>query len=199
MRAGFEGRDRVGDWFYLAAEFAEFLRYQSRVITMSYFYFDETIQERGQFIIGAFVCSVNDISAEVFSALEKVGLRPKVDEFKSGVRMDRNPEQQNLRAHLSKLLQSTKIGVVVLPLTQRSLLGNEAIFALEKLLVANQMDQGVNEVFLDQGITIKLDIFDCLVFHRSALTNPQREIIKTYCKTNKKPLVFCIFFIYFAI
>lgn len=43
---------------------------------------------------------------------------------------------------------------------------------------------------LDEEITIKLDIFDCLVFHRSALTNTQREIIKTYCKTNKKSLVF---------
>lgn len=45
---------------------------------MGHFYFDETIQERGGFIIGAFVYSPNDVTPEVFSAIEQVGMRPRI-------------------------------------------------------------------------------------------------------------------------
>lgn len=46
------------------------------------------------------------------------------------------------------------------------------------------------KVDLDKEITNKLESFSCLIFHRSAVTIFQREIIKTYCTKNKIPLVF---------
>lgn len=61
---------------------------------------------------------------------------------------------------------------------------------IENIQIITETDLSNLKIDLDQAITSRLDIFDCLVFHRSALTNTQREIIKTYCKTNKKPLVF---------
>jgi hypothetical protein len=50
---------------------------------VGHFYFDETIQERGGFIIGAFVYAPSDGTPKVYSAIEQVGMRPGVDEFMS--------------------------------------------------------------------------------------------------------------------
>lgn len=86
---------------------------------MGHFYFDETIQERGGFIIGAFVYSPYDVTPAVYSAIQQVGMRPGVDEFKSGARMDRNLKQAELRDRLMDLLSSTRVGLVVVPTTQR--------------------------------------------------------------------------------
>ncbi|WP_150123965.1 hypothetical protein [Methyloversatilis sp. RAC08] len=104
---------------------------------MGHFYFDETIQERGGFIIGAFVYSTNDVTPEVYSAIEKVGLRPGVDEFKSGTRMDRSPKQAELRSRLMEILSNTRVGIVVVPTTERALLGHHALLGLRKILSAN--------------------------------------------------------------
>lgn len=121
---------------------------------MGHFYFDETIQERGGFIIGAFVYSPNDVTPEVYSAIEHVGLRPGVDEFKSGTRMDRNPKQAVLRKRLIEILAHTRVGLVVVPATERALLGHHAILGLQKILSANDLAQQRHSVFLDQGITV---------------------------------------------
>lgn len=64
------------------------------------------------------------------------------------------------------------------------------IKSIENIRIITETDLSDLKINLDQGITTKLDKFDCVIFHRSALTNTQREIIKTYCKTNKKALVF---------
>lgn len=121
---------------------------------MGHFYFDETIQERGGFIIGAFVYSPNDVTPEVYSAIEQVGLRPGVDEFKSGTRMDRNPKQAELRSRLVEISSNTRVGVVVVPVTERTLLGHHALLGLRKILSANGLAQKPHSVFLDQGITV---------------------------------------------
>lgn len=36
----------------------------------------------------------------------------------------------------------------------------------------------------------QLDIYDCLMLHRSAFDNESRQMLKTYCEKNNKPLVF---------
>ena len=122
---------------------------------MGHFYFDETIQQRGGFIIGAFVYSPNDVTPEVYSAIEQVGLRPGVDEFKSGTRMDRNPKQAELRSRLMEKLLNTRVGIVVVPATERALLGHHALLGLRKILSANGLAQKPHSVFLDQGITVE--------------------------------------------
>jgi hypothetical protein len=121
---------------------------------VGHFYFDETIQERGGFIIGAFVYSPNDVTPAVYSAIEQVGLRPGVDEFKSGARMDRNPKQAELRGRLIEILGKIRVGLVVVPATERSLLGHHALLGLRKILSANGLAQKPHSVFLDQGIIV---------------------------------------------
>jgi hypothetical protein len=54
---------------------------------MGYFYFDESIHPREGFILGSFVGSPCDESAQVERALAETGFQPGVDEFKSGSRM----------------------------------------------------------------------------------------------------------------
>jgi len=127
----------------------------SRWREMGNFYFDETIQERGGFIIGAFVYSPYDVTPAVYSAIQQVGMRPGVDEFKSGARMDRNLKQAELRDRLMNLLSSTRVGLVVVPTTQRSFLGHHALLGLRKILSANDLAHKPHSVFLDQGITVK--------------------------------------------
>jgi len=121
---------------------------------VGYFYFDETIQERGGFIIGAFVYAPDDKTPDVYSAISHVGLRPGFDEFKSGSRMDRNPHQAKLRGELSNILMNTSVGVIVLPVSERALLGREAIIGLQKILHANGLDQQPHRIFFDEGITV---------------------------------------------
>ncbi|MDP2367429.1 hypothetical protein [Rhodoferax sp.] len=120
---------------------------------MGYFYFDETIQDRGGFIIGALVYSKNDVTPAVHSSIEQLGMRPGVDEFKSGARMDRNPEQAKLRRSLMEILSKTRVGIVVVPIAARASLGLHALLGLKKILSANNLARESHQLFLDQGIT----------------------------------------------
>ena len=65
---------------------------------MGFFYFDESIQQRAEFIVGAFVYSETDLTPAVFKAISGAGLEPRVDEFKSGMQMDSRPDQVKARA-----------------------------------------------------------------------------------------------------
>jgi len=121
---------------------------------MGNFYFDETIQAKAGFIIGAFIYSDSDLSPKVFSALEKSRLIPGIDEFKSGAHMASDPHQALLRDHLSALLISVQVGVVVIPADDRPKLGAEALFGLEKILKANSLEKQHHKVFFDEGISV---------------------------------------------
>ena len=79
---------------------------------MGFFYFDESIQQRAGFMIGAFVYSDTDLTTAVFEGIAAARLRPGVDEFKSGMRMDGRPEHAAARESLRELLQRTRVGLV---------------------------------------------------------------------------------------
>lgn len=99
---------------------------------MGYFYFDESIHQRGGFIVGAFVFSEVDLSLDIASTLNSLGFIPGRDEFKNSASMQNNPRSQELRNRLKRLLQSTKVGLVVVPSERRDLLGHEALIGLKK-------------------------------------------------------------------
>ncbi len=129
---------------------------------MGFFYFDESVQEKGGFIIGAFVYSRTDLTPAVFGALAEAGLRPGQDEFKSGARMAAHPEQARTRGSLRGLLQTVRIGVVIVPASDRPRVGTEAIAGLAKILQANSLTDVPHKVFFDDGIVVdgaSLDTF----------------------------------------
>ena len=43
---------------------------------------------------------------------------------------------------------------------------------------------------LEKKIINILDVYHCIAFHRSAVSNQIRDTIKEYCQKNKKPLIF---------
>lgn len=127
---------------------------------MGYFYFDESIQQRVGFIVGAFVYSDTDLTPAVFQGIAAAGLRPGVDEFKSGVRMDGRPAHAAARESLRELLQGTRVGLVVVPADRRGDLGTEALAGLEKIIRANELAASGHHAYFDQGIIVRPDLAD---------------------------------------
>ena len=120
---------------------------------MGTFYFDESIHPRGKFTLGAFVYSEESLDQPVAEALLKSGLRPRVDEFKSGARMDQNACQKQARALLHTVVHDhCRIGVVVTPPSPRNLLGGEGLRGLHKILSMNTFRTTPHDVFFDEGI-----------------------------------------------
>ena len=138
---------------------------------MGFFYFDESIQKKGGFIVGAFVFAQTDLTPAVFGALAKAGLRPGIDEFKSSALMVTHPEQASARGALRCLLLGIRVGVVVLPTSERKRLGAEVIAGLAKIIHANSLGKEPHRVYIDEGIEIE----------RASLTTLQ-ERVATPCE-----------------
>jgi hypothetical protein len=116
------------------------------------FYFDESIHDRGEFILGAYVYGP-DPDSVIAEALRTSGLQPDIHEFKSSARMSDHPEQAALRDALRAVIAgSYRIGVLVLPTSARLDLGREALQGLDKIVRANGLESVTPQVFLDQGI-----------------------------------------------
>ena len=127
---------------------------------MGYFYFDESIQQRAGFIVGAFVYSDTDLTPHVFEAIAAADLQPGLDEFKSGARMDVRPENAIAREKLRGILQGLRIGVVVVPAGRRGDLGAEAVAGLEKIVRANELTTSGHRIYFDEGITVGSDLVE---------------------------------------
>jgi hypothetical protein len=56
------------------------------------------------------------------------------------------------------------------------------------IITGLEFDSLIN--FLKNNITNTLDQYECIASHRSALSNEIRDILKEYCKRNKKALIF---------
>ena len=120
---------------------------------MGFFYFDESIHPRGEFSLGAFVYAEESLDSEVAEALRQSGMVPRVDEFKSGARMDQSPEQARARDKLKSLVhRRCGIGVVVAPDCPRTNLGCESFVGLAKILATMQFSSSSHEVFFDEGV-----------------------------------------------
>ena len=135
---------------------------------MGHFYVDDTIQTRGGFVLGAVVYSKDDLTPIVFEAIENAKLRPGIDEFKSGAHMQSRPEQQRLRNSLKEVIQRVKVGVVVVPHSQRAQLGEEVLIGLKKFIHANGLAGRPHEIFLDEGIDCDKSSLETFARHENA-------------------------------
>ena len=81
---------------------------------LTHCYVDDSIHDSFGFIVLAFVFSSYDLDTPVRAALAVAGLDPEREEFKSGVRMDRNPAMQAARAQLIAVIREhAHVGVVI--------------------------------------------------------------------------------------
>lgn len=122
---------------------------------LGFLYFDESIHNRADFILGSYVYSERDVSPLVNDCLVSLGLKPGQDEFKSSSRMIENEKQRKLRGLLKRLLGNVKLGLVVIPSTERENLGMEALKGLRKISYANGLTEKHLEVYFDKGIVFK--------------------------------------------
>jgi len=115
-------------------------------------FIDESLQDVGNFIVGAVVHGP-DPTVAVDRALEAVGLKPGIDEFKSSARMDADPALPMVRRQLRAVLTGGyRWGVVVAPRNPREGFGEEVLRGLKKILTANGLEKERPVVFLDEGI-----------------------------------------------
>jgi len=142
-------------------------------------YVDESVHHGHNFVVSAFVFSSGRTDLRVSRVLMDAGLKPGVDEFKSGARMTGNPIMQRAREGLLSLANSTaKIGVFVGPL-ERGTLGKHSLQALQSIIVRNAIQPSKLDVYFDE------DIFSSpqearrlhLLFHflRAACIHPKED------------------------
>jgi len=125
---------------------------------MGYFYFDESIHEDYGFVLGAVVYSQHDYSDLVAAELKQAGLKPKIDEFKSGRLKAGDQNQISLRARLARLIQNKyKVGMVIAPISQIGLLGDYAIEGLRKIISKNRLSSQIHQVYFDEEISINCE------------------------------------------
>ena len=119
---------------------------------MGVFYFDESIHERGGFILGAFVAAGECIDVQIAEALDRHGLHPGLDEYKSSADMALNPDLDALREDLRHMVAQCDLAVVVAPIDQRARLGAVALQALHQFLEANHLFGLPHAIYVDNGI-----------------------------------------------
>ena len=119
---------------------------------MGYFYFDESMHSKGDFVLGAFVYSRVDVNKEIEEAIKSSGLVPGIDEYKSGIHVGRNPEQARLRDKLKSIVQKTKIGVVINSYDKRNELGLTALKGLKQILNNYKPPEDLHSVYFDENI-----------------------------------------------
>jgi hypothetical protein len=120
---------------------------------VGFFYFDESLHPKAKFALGVFVYSEECLDDRVSEALTESGLRPGIDEYKSGTLIDLNPKLLSARNPLkSAVCNYCGIGVVIASAVPRHLLGQEAQYGLKKILSTISFRSTSHEVFFDEGI-----------------------------------------------
>lgn len=118
---------------------------------MTQIFFDESHHKRGEFTLGAFVVSGDDLSDRINAAIVRVGLTPGVDEYKSRRPHAAEPRWRDLRRELYALVGGCRIGIMVAPHSDRARLGTHALAALAHILRENDIDKPVAAYF-DEGL-----------------------------------------------
>lgn len=143
---------------------------------MGTFYFDDTIQHIGEFVLGGLIYSKEGLNDRVSDALLKYGFTPGQDEYKSGTYMRANNKMAELREELHKILiDHTQIAVAVLPLAERKSLGVAGLHLLSKVITNNYLGDGPHTAYFDEGMfnsdkevsetVAELDLHKSVIFH----------------------------------
>lgn len=121
---------------------------------MSYFYFDETIRDKGNFIIGALVASEHDLSQIVSEQWRRLGLNPESAEYKSSDPKENSNLGVIQRQVMAELLQGSKLALTVAPVSERRRLGEYCADLLVQLSNTGFLQDGEHLLYLDQNIKL---------------------------------------------
>jgi len=121
---------------------------------MAYLYFDESIRNNGEFIIGALVISEMDLSKVVREKWFEMGLNPYKDEYKSSSIKVGNGISVAQRSFIRELLSNSELALVVLPADDRRQLGNYCSELIFQLLDTKLLNRENHVVYVDENIQI---------------------------------------------
>lgn len=131
---------------------------------MAFMYFDESIRNNGQFIIGALVVAKEDLSPLVHKALRSLGLDPTSNEYKSSDPKENSATGHRQREIIREILFESKLAFTVLPVGDRGNLGECCIELTEQLNRNGFLSKGDHHLYLDQNIKVTES-------HRNRLTS----------------------------
>jgi len=114
-------------------------------------YVDESIHERGGFIVIAAVASVEPIQSIMDEALLACGLVPGQDEFKSCMKMQGNEAAQILRSRVRDILNTQcRVAIAICTITERPNLMSYAGRLVKQIAGSEGFETGV--VYFDGGM-----------------------------------------------
>jgi len=115
-------------------------------------YIDESVHQGHRFVVSALVFTTGRTDLRVARVLTDAGLKPGIDEFKSGSRMTGNPSMQRAREGMLSIANATaKIGVFVGPF-ESGTLGKHSLQALQSIIVRNAIPPSKLDVYFDEDI-----------------------------------------------
>ncbi len=130
---------------------------------MGQFYIDDSVHDEAGFIIGACVYTNIDLNEKIADIIKSCGFDPDVFEYKSSANYSKEPLKAKVREELKGLLvDSCRLGIVVLPRTKRDDFGFECIKAVKQFIDNNEIQKPF-EIYLDQGMFTSKDKAELLI------------------------------------
>lgn len=119
---------------------------------MAYLYFDESIRDSGEFIVGALVIAREDISSTIHDRWREMGHDPRMFEYKSSAPKLNDPQGQQQRSVLRELLHSSSLALTICPCIERKQLGIHCASLVAQLQTTGLLAPGNHELYVDQNI-----------------------------------------------
>ncbi|MCF6358179.1 MAG: DUF3800 domain-containing protein [Draconibacterium sp.] len=118
---------------------------------MTKIYIDDSVHDRGNFIISGIIVTNKNIEDRISESLKNNGFDPEKYEFKSGLNYRKYPKMLGVRNDLKNIIASVcKIGLVVLPTSERKNIGIETFKGLKQIIDSNDFKEKI-EIFIDEN------------------------------------------------
>lgn len=117
-------------------------------------YVDESIHDRGDFIVTALVAPRKRVDRDIDTALRRAGLMPGIGEYKSSARMDGRPELRLLRSDLLRVVLNSgcRLALIISDRSERNAIAQQLVPLLEAMIERGRFEGAPLDVFLDQGL-----------------------------------------------
>jgi hypothetical protein len=131
---------------------------------MGQFYIDDSVHDEAGFVIGACVYTNIDINEKIIDIIKNCGFDPDIYEYKSSANYSKEPEKAKVREQLKGLLvDSCKLGIVIIPMKYRVQLGFECIKAVKQFMDSNKEVKKPINIYFDQGMFTSIEKAEQLI------------------------------------
>ncbi|MGP5307477.1 hypothetical protein [Vreelandella alkaliphila] len=121
---------------------------------MAYLYFDESIRDQGEFIVGALIISDTEVSNEIREQWIAFGLDPDANEYKSSSIKNGDEISLRQRDYVGYMVTRSKLALTILPLNDRRQLGNNLAELIFQLIKTGLLEESEHSAYVDENIKI---------------------------------------------